>query len=183
MMMLKFRKMHHDATGGPLTIDDDPRLTRVGAVLTRTRLDELPQLWDVVRGRMSIVGPRPEDPRFVVLQPEQYQQILTVRPGIAGISQLAFVEESRILDDDDPVSHYVNRILPQKASLDALYAARSRMAYDVSVIGWTVVAVFLRRPVAVNRSTGRMNIRRRPVLRQVQDGGTLQPVLERSGAR
>ena len=101
--MLKFRKMHDDAAGGPLTAGGDPRLTRVGAVLTRCRLDELPQLWDVFRGRMSVVGPRPEDPRFVDLHGDAYEHILSVRPGITGLSQLAFAEEANILEAQDIV--------------------------------------------------------------------------------
>lgn len=161
LMMLKFRKMHHDASGGPLTTGGDPRLTRVGGVLTRTRLDELPQLWDVVRGRMSIIGPRPEDPRFVALHPDHYEDILRVRPGITGVSQLAFAKESVILDDEDPVGHYVSCILPQKVSLDTLYARRSSLRMDFTIIFWTLAAVILNLPVAVHRTTGRMNIRRR----------------------
>jgi lipopolysaccharide/colanic/teichoic acid biosynthesis glycosyltransferase len=161
LMMLKFRKMHHDASGGPLTTGGDPRLTRVGAVLTRTRLDELPQLWDVLRGRMSIIGPRPEDPRFVALHPEHYEDILRVRPGITGVSQLAFAKESVILDGEDPVGHYVSRILPQKVSLDTLYARRTSLRMDFTIIFWTLIAVIIGLPVAVHRTTGRMNVRRR----------------------
>ncbi|HWF49020.1 MAG TPA: sugar transferase [Solirubrobacteraceae bacterium] len=159
--MLKFRKMHHDAQGGPLTTTADPRLTRVGALLTRTRLDELPQLWDVLRGRMSIVGPRPEDPIFVSLHPEQYEAIHSVRPGITGITQLAFAAESSILAPEDPITDYVNRILPGKVTLDVLYARKNRLRLDASVLFWTIAAVIMGRPVAVNRATGRMNTRRR----------------------
>jgi lipopolysaccharide/colanic/teichoic acid biosynthesis glycosyltransferase len=160
--MLKFRKMYADARGAPLTAAADPRLTRVGILLTRTRLDELPQLWDVLRGRMSIVGPRPEDPLFVALHPEHYDAIHTVRPGITGITQLAFAEETRILDAEDPIGDYTARILPAKVRLDVLYARQSRLRLDLSVLVWTVAAMLMHRPVAVHRSTGRMNVRRRP---------------------
>ena len=162
LMMLKFRKMRDDATGGPLTLHGDARLTRVGRVLTNFRLDELPQLWDVLRGRMSVIGPRPEDPVFVELHPDEYQFILSVRPGMTGLSQLAYAEESRIIDDDDPVDDYIARLMPQKLTLDALYASRLNLRMDLLIIGWTIVTVLLRRPVAVNRLTGRMNVRRRP---------------------
>ncbi|MDQ6776594.1 MAG: sugar transferase [Actinomycetota bacterium] len=162
LQMLKFRKMHHDAQGGPLTTAADPRLTRVGALLTRTRLDELPQLWDVLCGRMSIVGPRPEDPLFVALHLEHYDAIHSVRPGITGITQLAFAQESSILDGEDPIGDYVTRILPNKVKLDVLYAKKTRMSMDLAVLYWTIAAVLLGRPVAVHRSTGRMNMRRRP---------------------
>jgi len=162
LMMLKFRKMRHDATGGPLTTHGDPRFTRVGAILTRTKLDELPQLWDVLRGRMSIIGPRPEDPRFVALHRTDYERILSVRPGITGLSQLAYAEENRILDDDDPVEDYLARIIPQKLTLDKLYARSSSPRLDLSILRWTIVGVLLRRPVAVHRASGRMNLRRRP---------------------
>jgi lipopolysaccharide/colanic/teichoic acid biosynthesis glycosyltransferase len=162
LMMLKFRKMQDDAAGIPLTAHADARLTRVGRVLTQTRLDELPQLLDVLRGRMSIVGPRPEDPGFVALHADAYRHILSVRPGITGLSQLAFAEERKILDEHDPVADYVNRILPQKIGLDTLYARSYRLRTDVAVLCWTVIALLLRRPIAVNRSSGRMNVRKRP---------------------
>ena len=165
LLMLKFRKMHDDAKGGPLTAAADPRLTRVGALLTRTRLDELPQFWDVLRGRMSIIGPRPEDPVFVALHTERYNTIHSVRPGITGITQLAFADESNILDKHDPIDDYINRILPNKLQLDALYAQRSHIRLDTSVLFWTIAAVIMHRPVAVNRATGRMTTRRRPVPR------------------
>jgi lipopolysaccharide/colanic/teichoic acid biosynthesis glycosyltransferase len=160
--MLKFRKMNRHARGLALTTDDDGRFTRIGAVLALTKLDELPQLWNVVRGDMSIIGPRPEDPRFVALHAEDYAHILEVRPGITGISQVAFAEESRILDDLDPVAHYLERILPQKTRLDRMYVTRYSLRQDLEIFMWTLLAVLLRKPVAVHRETGRMNIRRRP---------------------
>src|SRR4051794_35387309 len=125
LAMLKFRKMRHDAVGAPLTAAHDPRLTRVGAVLAATRLDELPQLWHVLRGEMSLVGPRPEDPRFVAMRPEDFEEILTIRPGLTGLSQLAFAEERSILAGKDPIACYTTRLLPQKCALDRLYARKA----------------------------------------------------------
>jgi lipopolysaccharide/colanic/teichoic acid biosynthesis glycosyltransferase len=164
LLMLKFRKMRHDAYGGPLTTSADPRLTRVGRLLTRARLDELPQLWDVIWGRMSVVGPRPEDPSFARLHDEAYQAILSVRPGITGLSQLAFAEEQQILEAQDPIGYYVGRILPQKVGLDTLYTESYGLRRDLSVIFWTIVAVALRKPVAVHRATGDMRVRKRPAV-------------------
>jgi lipopolysaccharide/colanic/teichoic acid biosynthesis glycosyltransferase len=160
--MLKFRKMHHDATGGPLTVHGDPRLTRIGSLMTRTRLDELPQLWDVLCGRMSIIGPRPEDPAFVEMHRDDYDRILTVRPGITGLSQLAYKEEATIVDASRPVDDYVARILPQKLTMDKLYASAWTIKLDFEVVYWTFVTLVLKHPIAVNRVTGAMNIRRRP---------------------
>ncbi|MGH2856638.1 MAG: sugar transferase [Solirubrobacteraceae bacterium] len=162
LLMLKFRKMHHNASGISLTASEDPRLTRVGALLTRTRLDELPQFWDVLRGRMSIVGPRPEAPEFVRLHSDAYHRILSVRPGITGLSQLAFAAEREILDQDDLVGDYVTRILPQKVNLDVLYARAYAVRSDLAVLAWTAAAVVLGKDVAVNRRTGRLTLRRRP---------------------
>jgi lipopolysaccharide/colanic/teichoic acid biosynthesis glycosyltransferase len=159
-LMLKFRKMFRDADGIPLTADADSRLTRVGTVLARTRLDELPQLWDVLRGRMSLVGPRPEDPAFVALHLDSYQSILSVRPGITGLSQLAFAREHKILDPDNLLGDYVERILPQKVGLDVLYSRRFRLRSDLAVLRWTIATVALHRQVAVHRSTGALNLRR-----------------------
>ena len=84
LTMLKFRKMHPDAHGGDLTLAADDRLTRVGRWLARTKLDELPQLWHVLRGEMSLVGPRPEVPSFVARYPAEYRVILSTRPGLTG---------------------------------------------------------------------------------------------------
>ncbi len=161
LRMLKFRKMREGASGRALTMDDDDRFTRIGPWLAKFKLDEVPQLWHVVRGDMSLVGPRPEDPSFVERHGSAYDHILSVRPGITGLSQLAFAEESRILDDDDPLGHYVDRLLPQKVNLDRLYASQRTLLLDLKILTWTVAAVILRRQVAVHRGTGRMNLRKR----------------------
>jgi len=134
----------------------------VGRVLARSKLDELPQLWNVLRGEMSLVGPRPEDPSFVATRPDDFAMVLSVRPGITGLSQLAFANESAVLDPDDRVNDYLDRILPQKMGLDVLYACRRSLAMDVRILSWTVVAVVLRRDVAVHRNSGRTTLRRRP---------------------
>jgi lipopolysaccharide/colanic/teichoic acid biosynthesis glycosyltransferase len=161
LRMLKFRKMHDLATGSALTTAGDHRFTRVGEWLAKLKLDELPQLWNVLRGEMSLIGPRPEDPSFVAMHAEDFVDILQVKPGVTGLSQLAFAEESRILDDDDPTGHYLQQILPQKMGMDRLYARRFRLRLDVHILFWTLVAVIARRQVAVHRSTGSMNLRRR----------------------
>src|SRR5262245_62042753 len=90
LRMLKFRKMHPDATGGRLTVPHGARLARVGAWLVRAKLDELPRLWHVLRGEMGLVGPRPESPDFVARFDAEYEQIIHVRPGMTGFTQLAF---------------------------------------------------------------------------------------------
>jgi lipopolysaccharide/colanic/teichoic acid biosynthesis glycosyltransferase len=160
--MLKFRKMHDDAAGPALTAKGDERFTRLGRFLAETKLDELPQLWNVLKGEMSLVGPRPEDPGFVTEQADAYAQILQVRPGVTGLCQLAFAKESEILDPDDALRHYLASILPQKVGMDVLYAQRRSLQMDFQIIFWTVAAVLLKRPVAVHRDSGQMNVRRRP---------------------
>jgi lipopolysaccharide/colanic/teichoic acid biosynthesis glycosyltransferase len=162
--MLKFRKMVDGAGGPGLTAVHDDRLTRVGRLLAHSKLDELPQLWNVVRGQMSLVGPRPEDPRFVETQRAAFAPILEVKPGMTGLSQLAFANESAILDPDDRVGDYLGRILPQKMALDTLYARRRTVGWDVRILWWTVIAVLARRDVAVHRLTGRPGLRRRAPL-------------------
>jgi len=160
-MMLKFRKMHDDAEGPALTTKGDERFTRLGRFLANSKLDEVPQLWNVLKGQMSLVGPRPEDPEFVEGWADSYGTILEVRPGITGFSQIAFAKESEILDPEDSVGHYVSSILPQKVRLDQFYARRRSLLMDGRILIWTVAAVLLRRAVAVHRETGRLNVRRR----------------------
>jgi lipopolysaccharide/colanic/teichoic acid biosynthesis glycosyltransferase len=166
LRMLKFRKMHHAAHGGALTTADDDRFTRVGTWLARTKLDELPQLWHVLRGDMSLVGPRPESPDFVARFASDYDVILTTRPGLTGYSQLAFAREGAILDPEDPQSHYVNALLPQKVALDRMYASRLSTRRDLRILVATFMTVFLRKPVAVNRGTGVLTRRRRPAVQR-----------------
>ena len=165
LRMLKFRKMHADAAGGNLTVADDERLTRIGGFLVRTKLDELPQLWHVLRGEMSLVGPRPETPDHVARHAADYEVILRVRPGLTGYTQLAFAREGAILDARDPDIHYVTRLLPQKVVLDRLYATRSSTRGDLRIIVATVVTLVLRQQIAVDRVTGRLTLRRRRPIR------------------
>jgi lipopolysaccharide/colanic/teichoic acid biosynthesis glycosyltransferase len=160
--MLKFRKMREGVAGLPLTIAGDARLTRVGAFLTASKLDEIPQLWNVLRGEMTLVGPRPEDPAIVALRREEFAPVLQVTPGITGLSQLAFAEESTLLDPDDRIGFYLTRLLPQKLGLDGLYAERWSFRLDLMILFWTFAAVALREPVAVDRRTAALGVRRRP---------------------
>jgi lipopolysaccharide/colanic/teichoic acid biosynthesis glycosyltransferase len=161
LRMLKLRKMSKHALGCALTTSRDARLTRLGALLAKLKIDEIPQLLHVLRGSMSLVGPRPEVAEFVGLHPQAYGEILSVRPGITGLSQIAFAEERRILDPDDPVGHYVSRILPQKVALDQLYVSRRSLSFNLRILFWTAAAVLLRRQVAVHRDSGKMNLRKR----------------------
>jgi lipopolysaccharide/colanic/teichoic acid biosynthesis glycosyltransferase len=162
LAMLKFRKMR-DGAGGPLlTAVGDDRFTRLGGFLAKTKLDEIPQLWNVVRGEMSLVGPRPEHPDIVELYRDEYAQILRVRPGITGLSQLAFANEAEILAGDDRLQDYLNRILPQKMRLDRLYVERQSLWMNLKILAWTVATVAFQRDAAVHRSSGRLTVRRRP---------------------
>jgi lipopolysaccharide/colanic/teichoic acid biosynthesis glycosyltransferase len=108
---------------------------------------------------MSLVGPRPEDPSFVEQHREDYEAILAVRPGITGLSQLAFARESEVLDPGDRVGHYTSRILPQKMQMDRLYAKRRSVSMDLKILLWTFAAVVGRLEVAVHRDSGRLNRR------------------------
>ncbi len=118
--MLKFRTMRAGAaTGGPsLTLRSDPRVTRVGRWLRWTRLDELPQLVNVVRGEMSLAGPRPEDPRYVARYTDEQRQLLGVRPGIVSRSSLQFWNEGELLSGPDWERTYCEEILPRKLAME-----------------------------------------------------------------
>jgi lipopolysaccharide/colanic/teichoic acid biosynthesis glycosyltransferase len=148
LRMLKLRKMRPGVAGAPLTGRGDERLTRVGAWLARTRLDELPQLWHVVRGEMALIGPRPEDPRFVSAHAREYDTILCVRPGITGLAQVVFIDEADDFDGADPVARYVERILPRKAQIDAHYALSRTWRLDLRIAAATPMALVRGRAVA-----------------------------------
>ena len=159
--MLKFRKMHRGAAGPLLTSRNDARLTRVGSFLVKTKLDELPQIWNVIRGDMSLVGPRPEDPAFVALYPHEYSAVLKAKPGITGLSQLAFAQENRILERPELAGRYVDRLMPAKIQTDLLYIARWSTFLDTQILAWTVATVLFGIDVAVDRQTSRLSVRRR----------------------
>ena len=166
--MLKFRKLVDAAGGPPLTVEGDVRFTRVGRFLAKSKLDELPQLWNVLKGEMSLVGPRPEDAEFVDRFAAEYREILRVKPGIAGLCQLAFAKENEILDPDDSVPDYVHRLLPQKIKLDLLYAERRSLTMDLMILLWTLVVTLVRRDVAVDRATGQLSLRKRGPVFELQ---------------
>jgi lipopolysaccharide/colanic/teichoic acid biosynthesis glycosyltransferase len=141
-VLYKFRTMIVDgATRGPgITAAGDPRITSVGRVLRRSKLDEFPQLWNVVRGDMRLVGPRPEDPRFVALYPPEQRHVLSVAPGITGPSQLAFFDEEELLRSTDPEATYVREILPRKLAIDTAYAEHRTVRLDVQILARTGLA-------------------------------------------
>ena len=138
----KFRTMVADAPerGPALTVGDDPRITRVGAWLRRSKLDELPQLIDVLAGDMSLVGPRPELPQYVARYPAALRdQVLALKPGITDPVSLDFADESELLARAaDPEREYVEVILPRKLSAAVDYARRATLATDLGVIASTL---------------------------------------------
>jgi lipopolysaccharide/colanic/teichoic acid biosynthesis glycosyltransferase len=138
----KFRTMQVDAPqrGPAVTVGRDLRITRIGHGLRNYRIDELPQLIDVLLGDMSLVGPRPEVPRFVAHYPAGLrEQVLAVRPGITDPASLEHIDEATLLADAaDPEREYIERILPHKLSVQAEYAARATLLSDIAVLLRTV---------------------------------------------
>lgn len=145
----KFRTMRDGAAdaASSITVGADPRITRAGAFLRRTKLDELPQLFDVLRGAMSLVGPRPELERYVATYPPALRdKLLSVRPGITDFASLAFRDESALLARAaDPEREYREVILPAKLRLAAEYVDRANLATDLRVIARTLRAVLFAR--------------------------------------
>ncbi|HET6174597.1 MAG TPA: sugar transferase [Gaiellales bacterium] len=162
--MLKFRKMPRDATGPRLTLADDERVSGLGRMLARTKLDELPQLINVLRGEMALVGPRPEDPAYVALYPAEFEAITRVRPGITGLSQIKYRNETALLVGDDFETLYRNELLPQKIELDRYYASRRCLALDLRILGWTAVAIVAGVRVRRDELTGSVIFERGDVL-------------------
>lgn len=142
--LFKFRTMVSDAPekGLQLTAGGDPRITRVGRLLRKTKLDELPQLYNVLRGDMSFVGPRPEVEKYVNLYKSDYEEILKVRPGITDIASLVYSNEERVLGGKtNHEDYYVHVLLPEKIRLAREYARRSSISYDVKLITLTLCSI------------------------------------------
>jgi lipopolysaccharide/colanic/teichoic acid biosynthesis glycosyltransferase len=133
----KFRTMvvNADRMAANVSALGDPRVTRVGAWLRRAYLDELPQLFNVVLGEMSMVGPRPETPEFVAYYTEEERRLLSIRPGIAGPSTLGFMDEAEVLASvGNAEVYYIDRMLHDRAALDLGYVERHTLAGDVSLL-------------------------------------------------
>jgi len=126
-----------------ITVGQDARITRVGAVLRQTKLDELPQLLDVWLGDMSLVGPRPEVPRYVAHYPEALRaKVLSVRPGITDIASIEYRDESAVLARaQDPEQAYINEVMPQKLALAASYVDQASVWLDIKLICRTIMAI------------------------------------------
>jgi len=147
-MMYKFRTMVPEAParGRPLTVGDDPRITRVGRLLRASKIDELPQLVNVLKGEMTLVGPRPEVPRYVEFFRTDYEEILVVRPGLTDPASLKYRDEAAILSQAaDPEREYLDRLLPDKIRLGKEYVRRSSFWYDLSLILRTLMKLFAAR--------------------------------------
>jgi lipopolysaccharide/colanic/teichoic acid biosynthesis glycosyltransferase len=137
----KFRTMIPDAPnlGGVITIGEDPRITKVGRVLRMTKIDELPQLFNVLLGDMSFVGPRPEAPKYVEMFRDDYEEILTVRPGVTDLASIKYRDEAAVLGQaEDSEREYIERVLPEKIQFAKEYVRRSSLWFDLAVIFRTV---------------------------------------------
>jgi lipopolysaccharide/colanic/teichoic acid biosynthesis glycosyltransferase len=146
--ILKFRSMRVDAAaqGPQLTVGDDPRITRAGAWIRKYKIDEFPQFVNVVLGDMSLVGPRPEVPRYVNLYPTAVRDlVLSVRPGITDTASIAYRDESEILRRSaDPERTYVEQVLPAKLELSQRYVREHSLAGDLAIIGRSIRVSFSR---------------------------------------
>ncbi|HLZ56229.1 MAG TPA: sugar transferase [Ktedonosporobacter sp.] len=147
--ILKFRSM----TLRPLTakteitVKYDPRVTPIGRFLRSTKLDELPQLFNVLKGDMSLVGPRPESPYFVEYYTDEQREVLSVPPGITGAAQLVYRHEERLFNGDDPEKYYIQVVMPAKLSIDLEYVYHHSFWLDLQILLLTAVALV--RPVSL----------------------------------
>jgi lipopolysaccharide/colanic/teichoic acid biosynthesis glycosyltransferase len=145
--ILKFRTMRIDAErlGPQITVGADTRITRSGQWLRKYKLDEFPQFVNVLKGEMSIVGPRPEVPRYVAMYPERVRHaVLSVRPGITDLASIEFRDENSILGaSDDPELTYIEQVMPAKLKLCERYLRERSFVGDLRIILRTVFASFL----------------------------------------
>ena len=151
----KFRTMvmNADKIGASSTPDDDPRVTRVGRIIRRYKLDELPQLINVLKGEMSFVGPRPQVPWIVELDREKYNTVLTVRPGIADYAFVMLPSEGEVLrGSTDPDGDYLRKLHPAKMKLSMEYVQNCSFWFDVRILVDTAMLSFFKRPLFFHRA-------------------------------
>jgi lipopolysaccharide/colanic/teichoic acid biosynthesis glycosyltransferase len=140
--ILKFRTMVVDAEklGRQITVGNDNRITKIGAFLRKYKLDELPQLINVFKGDMSLVGPRPEVPRYVNLYNEEQRKVLEVKPGITDLASIRYRDENDLLGEaEDPDAFYINTIMPDKLALNLEYINNNNIFVDIYIILKTII--------------------------------------------
>ena len=145
-LMHKFRSMvvNADQMGTDLTPQGDPRVTKVGRFLRRTKIDELPQIIDVLKGSMSLVGPRPESPLYTRYYDDRQKRVLSVRPGIVGPAQIKYRHEELILKDrEDPDTYYVQELMPRKLEIDLDYSENRSLLLDIVILFKALLAVIM----------------------------------------
>ena len=135
--ILKYRTMVVDAEklGKQITIGNDSRITRIGKFLRKYKLDELPQLFNVLKGDMSLVGPRPEVPKYVKLYSEAEREVLKVKPGITDFASIEYRDENEILGNvENPEEYYINEIMKDKLQLNLKYISNNNIFLDIKII-------------------------------------------------
>lgn len=141
----KFRTMVNDADkyGASITVDGDARITNIGSVLRKTKLDELPQLLNIIRGDMSLVGPRPEVPEYISMYPKESRDlVLSVRPGITDMASIAFSDENAFLARyDNPHQAYIDIVLPKKVGYYESYVRNRTMLLDMKIVLLTLLKI------------------------------------------
>ena len=143
--LLKFRTMRKDADKlGKLTVGmRDPRITKIGYYLRKSKLDEFPQFINVLKGEMSVVGPRPEVKEYTDLYTDEQRKVLTVKPGITDFASLEYYRENELLgNSDDPRQTYIEEIMPEKIKLNLKYIESQGLATDLRIIGRTFLKMF-----------------------------------------
>ena len=141
-MLYKFRTMKKDSKGLKITVGKDPRITSIGHVLRSYKLDELPQLINIIKGDMSVVGPRPETPNYVALYSINQKRVLDVRPGLTDYASLEFIDENKVLSAyDDPEKAYIETIMPAKLSLNLKYINEHSFWVDIKIIFKTIFKI------------------------------------------
>lgn len=140
--ILKFRTMVVDAEklGRQITVGNDSRITKIGGFLRKYKLDELPQLINVFKGDMSLVGPRPEVPRYVKLYNEEQRKVLEVKPGITDLASIRYRDENELLGKaENPDEFYINTIMPDKLALNLEYIDKNNVFIDIYIILKTII--------------------------------------------
>ena len=143
--LLKFRTMRVNSEAkGQITVGSkDSRVTKFGYFLRKSKLDELPQLLNILKGDMSVVGPRPEVEKYVNLYSEEQRKVLTVRPGLTDLASIEYINENELLGkSDSPEEDYINKIMPAKLALNLEYIKKQSLAFDLKLIFKTIFKIF-----------------------------------------